>query len=383
MRILVAPDSFKGSLSAPKVAESIAAGLIKIDPATKCYKIPLADGGEGTTRCVIGARGGRLFSRTVTGPLGEPVSAEFGICADNRTAVIEVASASGLTLVAPDRRDPFLTTSAGTGELILAALAEGCRTIILGLGGSATNDGGAGILKALGVKFLDREGRELGGRVKDLTRLERLDLKGLDQRLKDVQFILACDVDNPLCGPQGASAVYGPQKGASPKQVRELDALLGHYADVLEAVTGLKVQEIPGSGAAGGIAAGMMAVLKARIVSGIEVVLELMAVEELLAAGNIDLVITGEGEINGQSIRGKVPVGLARHARKYNIPVLALAGCIGPEAEKVYAEGINSIFTIVPGPISLEDSMARTEVLLEDTAARIMRLLQVILGKNY
>ena len=378
MKIVIAPDSFKGSLSAPQVAESIAAGLRKIDPCLEYYKIPLADGGEGTTRCVIGASGGRLLSRTVTGPLGEPVTAEFGICADNKTAVIEVASASGLTLVSPARRNPFRTTSAGTGELILAALAEGCKTIILGLGGSATSDGGMGILRVLGVKFLDREGLELGGQVRDLARLERLDLNGLDQRLQDVQITLACDVDNPLCGPQGAAAVYGPQKGADPEQVRELEALLDHYADVLEAAAGCQVREIPGSGAAGGIAAGMMAVLKARIVSGIEVVLELLAVEDLLAQGSIDLVITGEGEINGQSIRGKVPIGVARLARKYGLPVLALTGCIGPEAEKVYEQGIDSIMAIAPGPISLADSLARTEELLEETAARVLRLLKAL-----
>jgi glycerate kinase len=382
MKIVIAPDSFKGSLSAPQVAESIAAGLRKIDPCLEYYKIPLADGGEGTTRCVIGASGGRLLSRTVTGPLGEPVQAEFGICADKRTAVIEVASASGLTLVPPAKRNPLQTTSEGTGELILAALAEGCEKIILGLGGSATSDGGMGILRVLGVKFFDREGLELGAQVRDLARLERLDLNGLDQRLKDVQFILACDVDNPLCGPQGAAAVYGPQKGADPEQVRELEALLGHYADVLETAAGCQVREIPGSGAAGGIAAGMMAVLKARIVSGIEVVLELLAVEDLLAQGGIDLVITGEGEINGQSIRGKVPVGAARLAKKYGIPVLALTGCIGPEAEKVYAQGIDSIFAIAPGPISLADSLARTEELLEETAARVLRLLRAFRCAN-
>ncbi|HWQ89742.1 MAG TPA: glycerate kinase [Desulfitobacteriaceae bacterium] len=378
MRIVIAPDSFKGSLSAPKVADSIAAGLIKIDPCLECYKIPLADGGEGTTRCVIGACGGRLLSRTVTGPLGEPVRAEFGICADQKTAVIEVASASGLTLVSPDKRNPLQTISEGTGELILAALAEGCRTIILGLGGSATNDGGMGILRALGVKFFDQEGLELGGQVRDLARLEHVDLNSLDQRLKDVHFILACDVNNPLCGPQGAAAVYGPQKGADPEQVRELDDLLGHYAAVLEAAAGRRVLEIPGSGAAGGIAAGMMAIFNARIVSGIEVVLELMAVEDLFAKGGIDLVITGEGEINGQSIRGKVPVGVARLAKKYGIPVIAITGCIGSEADKVYEQGIDSIFAIAPGPISLEDSLARTEELLEQTAARIMRLIKVL-----
>lgn len=377
MRIVIAPDSFKGSLNAQKVADSITAGILKTDSSVECYKIPLADGGEGTTHCVIGVTGGRLLSRTVTGPLGEPVQAEFGICLDNRTAVIEAASASGLTLVPQDRRNPLLTTSKGTGELILAALAEGCKKIILGLGGSATNDGGLGILKTLGVRFFDREGQELGDKVRDLARLDRVDISSLDKRLQDVEFTLACDVDNPLCGPQGASAVYGPQKGADREQVEELDNLLGHYADVLEAAVGRRVREITGSGAAGGIAAGMLAVLDTRIVSGIEVVLELMAVEELLAKGEIDLVITGEGEINGQSVRGKVPVGVARLAKKYGIPVIAFTGCIGPESEKVYEQGIEAIVPIAPGPISLAESMSQVEILLEETAFRVAKLLRI------
>jgi glycerate kinase len=377
MKIVIAPDSFKGSLSARKVADCIAAGLIKTDPALECCKIPLADGGEGTTHCVIGATGGRLLFRTVTGPLGEPVQAEFGICADNKTAVIEVASASGLTLVPPDRRNPLLTTSGGTGELILAALAEGCTKIVIGLGGSATNDGGFGILKALGVRFLDQDGMELEDKTKNLAGLARVDLSGLDKRLANVQFTLACDVDNPLCGPQGASAVYGPQKGADPEQVRELDGLLSHYADVLESAAGRRVRDIPGSGAAGGIAAGMLAVLNAEIVSGIEVVLKLMEVEDLLAAGGIDLVITGEGEINGQSVRGKVPVGIARLAKAYGVPVIALTGCIGPGAERVYEMGIEAIVSVAPGPISLTESMSQAELLLEETAARVLRLLRV------
>jgi glycerate kinase len=377
MRIVIAPDSFKGSLDARKVADSIAAGLLKTDPSLECYKIPLADGGEGTTHCVIGAKGGRLLSRTVTGPLGEPVQAEFGICADNRTAVIEVASASGLTLVPQARRNPLLTTSKGTGELILAALADGCNKIILGLGGSATNDGGLGILKALGVRFFDREGLELDDKARDLVRLDRIDLNCLDKRLQNVQFILACDVDNPLCGLQGASAVYGPQKGADRRQIEDLDNLLSHYADILEGVAGRSVRDIPGSGAAGGIAAGMLAVLNARIVSGIEVVLELLAVEKLLDKGGIDLVITGEGEINGQSVRGKVPVGVARLAKKYDIPVIVFVGSIGPEAEKVYEQGIEAILPIVPGPISLAESMSQVETLLEETAVRVFRLLRV------
>ncbi|MDD2234826.1 MAG: glycerate kinase [Desulfitobacteriaceae bacterium] len=377
MKIIIAPDSFKGSLNAGKVAECIAAGFIKTDPAVECYKIPLADGGEGTTHCVIGVIGGRLLVRTVTGPLGEPVQAEIGICKDNKTAVIEVAGASGLTLVPPERRNPLQTTSKGTGELILAALDEGCNKIILGLGGSATNDGGFGILKALGVRFFDREGLELEDKVRDLARLDKIDLGSLDKRLQNVQFTLACDVDNPLCGSQGASAVYGPQKGAAREQVEELDNLLGHYADVLEAVAGYRVREVPGSGAAGGIAAGMLTMFNARIVSGVEIVLELMAVEGLLAKGEIDLLITGEGEINGQSVRGKVPVGVARLAKKYGIPVIAFTGCIGPGSEKVYGQGIEAIIPIAPGPISLSESMSQVEIFLEETAVRVSKLLRI------
>ncbi len=259
----------------------------------------------------------------------------------------------------------------------MAALAEGCTKIVIGLGGSATNDGGFGILKALGVRFLDQNGMELEDKTKNLAGLARVDLSGLDKRLANVQFTLACDVDNPLCGPQGASAVYGPQKGADPEQVRELDGLLSHYADVLESAAGRRVRDIPGSGAAGGIAAGMLAVLNAEIVSGIEVVLKLMEVEDLLAAGGIDLVITGEGEINGQSVRGKVPVGIARLAKAYGVPVIALTGCIGPRAERVYEMGIEAIVSVAPGPISLTESMSQAEVLLEETAARVLRLLRV------
>ncbi|MGB9859376.1 MAG: glycerate kinase, partial [Moorellaceae bacterium] len=271
-RIVIAPDSFKESLDAPQVAAAIAAGIKRVLPEVETVEVPLADGGEGLTTTLVAATGGRLMTATVTGPLGEPVTAKWGILGDGRTAVIEMAQASGLPLVPKEKRNPLYTTTYGTGELIRQALEEGCRRLIVGIGGSATNDGGAGMAQALGVKLLDQSGQDIPWGGIGLERLARIEMQDLDPRVKEAEILVACDVDNPLCGPRGASAVYGPQKGATPEMVRRLDAALAHLADIIARDLGLQVRDLPGAGAAGGLGAGLVAFLGATLRRGIELV---------------------------------------------------------------------------------------------------------------
>jgi glycerate kinase len=377
LRVVVAPDSFKGSLGAIGAAGAMARGIRAVFPSAEVVEVPIADGGEGTVDALVAATGGRVESCTVSGPLGDPVAARWGVLGDGATAVIEAAAASGLTLLDPARRDPRCTSTRGTGELVRAALDAGLRRLVLGLGGSATNDGGAGLARALGARFLDREGQELPEGGAALARLARIDLAGLDPRLAGAELLVACDVENPLTGPEGASAVYGPQKGATPETVRELDAALARFAEVARAATGRDVAAVPGAGAAGGLAAGLLSFTPARLRRGVELVLEATGFARLLEGA--DLVLTGEGRTDRQTAWGKAPVGVAAavHRAGAGVPVVCLSGALGEGAEEVLALGVDALLSIAPGPLPLEECMARAPELLEAAAARVCRLLRV------
>lgn len=371
MKIVIAPDSFKESLSAPEVAAAIARGWRQVFPEAELLLRPMADGGEGTVDAVLAATGGERRECRVCGPLGEPVLAHWGWLGEG-TAVLEMASASGLHHVPRDRRDATVTTSLGTGELIRAALDAGATRIILGLGGSATNDGGAGLLQALGVRFLDAREVELPPGGAALARLARIDVGGLDPRLLQARLEIAADVDNPLCGPRGASRVFGPQKGADPQQVEQLDAALGHYARVVASTLGEDHSRHPGVGAAGGLGFAARAFLHAGFRPGIELVAELSGLAD--AVEGADLVITGEGRLDSQSLHGKTPVGVARIAYAAGVPVVALAGSLGEDYQALYAAGIDAAFALSPGPQSLEQAMTSAAAELQARAGDLARL---------
>ena len=375
MRVLIAPDSFKGSLPADAVARALAGGWRREWPGAKVDEVPVADGGEGTVDALVKATGGCFREAVVTGPLGEPVSARYGILGDGKTAVIEMAAASGLPLVPPKARDPRRTTTRGTGELIRAALDTGCRRLIVGLGGSATNDGGAGMLQALGVRLLDETGRELPPGGAALARLSRIDVSGLDPRVQETEFVVACDVDNPLVGPRGASRVFGPQKGATPAMVEELDRALARYAEVIRRDVGVDVASAPGAGAAGGLGAALLAFCRAALRPGAGIVLDAVGLERYVKEA--DLVVTGEGRLDGQSARGKAPVAVARLAKRWSKPVIAVAGALGPGADALASEGIDACIAVTPGPMPFGEAMARAEELLEECGRRLARLVRV------
>lgn len=371
MKLVIAPDSFKESLSAPEVAAAIARGWSRARPLDEILLRPMADGGEGTVDAVLAATGGERRECTVRGPLGAPVQAHWGWLEEG-AAVIEMAAASGLHWVAPQQRDATRTTSYGTGELIRAALEAGARKIILGLGGSATNDGGMGLLQALGVRFLDERGEPLGDGGAALAGLHAIDLAGLDPRLAAVEVEVAADVNNPLCGEHGASAVFGPQKGASPEQVRQLDAALARYAEVAARTLGQDHSLFPGVGAAGGLGFAARAFLKARFRPGVELVAEVSGLAEALRGA--DLAITGEGRLDEQSLHGKTPIGVARLAREAGVPLIALAGSLGKGYGRLHEAGIAAAFSLVPGPISLAEAMAGAAGELEARAEELARL---------
>ena len=374
MKIVIAPDSFKESLSAPEVAQAIARGWLAVYPDAEIALCPMADGGEGTVDAVLAATGGERRELTVQGPLATQVQAHWGWLGDG-TAVIEMAAASGLHWVPSAQRDARVTSSYGTGELIRAALDAGATRIILGLGGSATNDGGSGLLRALGARFLDAGGNELRPGGAALAKLQRVDLSALDARLHDVQVDVAADVDNPLCGPRGASAVFGPQKGANPAQVEELDAALARMAEVVSEALGEDFSNFPGVGAAGGLGFAAKAFFDARFRPGVELVAELSGLAEAVAGA--DLVITGEGRLDAQSLHGKTPVGVARVAQAQGVPVIALAGSLGDGYQQVREAGIEAAFSLAPGPISLEYACAHAAEELEARAADLARFWRV------
>lgn len=372
MKILVAPDSFKGSMTSVEASESIARGIISAYPDIRVKKLPLSDGGEGLVDCLVKATGGNMLSKTVTGPLGNPVVAPWGILGDNKTAVIEMASASGLLLLPEEKRDPRFTTTYGTGELIKAALDKKCINIILGLGGSATNDGGSGMVQALGAELLNRDGEPIPFGGSALAELDKIDTGNLDPRIEAVTFQVACDVDNPLTGEKGASVVFGPQKGATPEMVTELDRALSHYAEIIKRDLNRDVEHMPGAGAAGGVGAGVVAFLNGKLTSGIDLVLEAVGLEKELT--DCDLIISGEGKFDAQSAYGKVPVGVARLAKKFQVPVIILAGSVYKITEQLHEKGITACFSIINEPMPLEVAMTRGSELLEFTAGQLLRL---------
>lgn len=374
-KIVIAPDSFKGSMSAKEVADAIERGIKSVLTNAEIIKIPMADGGEGTVETLVDATSGQIIKLNVLDPLGSETEAYFGILGDGSTAVIEMALASGLTMVPRDKRNPLFTTTFGTGQLIKAALDNGCRELIIGVGGSATNDGGVGMAQALGIKFLNNKGQEISFGGGNLLNIDRIDLKNMDKRVKDCKFKVACDVDNPLCGPKGASYVFGPQKGATPEMVKYLDENLSHLAEVIKRDMGIDVKNEPGAGAAGGLGAGLMAFCNAQLQRGIELVIEATKIEEKIKGA--DLVITGEGQMDYQTAHGKTPYGVAQVAKKRNVPVVALVGSIGAGVEVLYEKGIDSIFSIVEGPMSLEECMEQGAILIERTANRVIRALKI------
>lgn len=375
MRIVVAPDSFKGSVSALGVANAMEQGILTVFPDAEVVKVPIADGGEGTVEALVTATGGQMIYEDVIGPLGESVKAFWGVLGDGETAVMEMAAASGLPLVPKEKRDPRITTTYGTGQLIKAALDRGLRKMIIGIGGSATNDGGTGMAKALGARFYAADGAELPPGGAALAKMAGMDLSCLDPRLKDTVIQVACDVDNPLCGPRGASAVYGPQKGATPAMIAELDAALKIFADLAKAATGRDVAEIAGAGAAGGLGVGFMFFTNAQLRPGVEIVLEATGFSGLVSLAN--LVITGEGRTDFQTAFGKAPVGVAKVAKQYNVPVVCIAGGLGQGHEDVLAQGVDGLMSVVPQPMSLEECMQCGADLITAAAARVMRLVKI------
>ncbi|KJB86454.1 glycerate kinase [Paenibacillus sp. E194] len=375
MKFVIAPDSFKESLSAWEACQAIGSGLGRVFPEAELVYIPMADGGEGTVQSLVDATSGRIVWTTVTGPLGTPVEGFYGVLGDGKSAVIEMAAASGLALVPPTQRNPLVTTTRGMGELILSALNEGVETIILGLGGSATNDGGAGMAQALGVRLLAEDGTEIGDGGGEVGRIAHIDMSGVDPRLAKVKFVAACDVDNPLIGERGASAVFGPQKGATPEMVKQLDANLAHYAAKIREDVGCDVALMPGAGAAGGLGAGVVAFLQAELKRGVDIVIDATGLADHVV--DADVVITGEGKIDGQTIYGKTPIGVAKTAKLHGVPVIGIAGTLAVGHEVVHEHGIDMVFTIVPGVTTLEEALGQAADNMERTAYNIGMALKL------
>jgi len=380
VRVLIAPDKFKGSLTAAAAAEALAVGVRRADPHAEVDLAPMADGGEGTVEALVKATGGRFLDAEVTGPLGEPVVARFGLLGDGTTAAIEMAAASGLVLVPADRRDPACATTFGTGELLLRALDAGARAVILGIGGSATNDGGAGLAQALGFRLLDADGRELARGGGPLADLARIDPGGADPRLARCVIRVASDVDNPLCGPRGASAIYGPQKGAGPDQVATLDRNLGRLADVILRDLGAAIADLPGAGASGGLGAGLVAFAGARLEPGIDLVCRAVDLDDRLAVA--DLCLTGEGALDRSSAFGKTVVGVARRARERGVPTIVVAGTIGEGAAAVMDEGVTAYLSMVDGPLPLDRAIAEAPRLLAEAAEQVVRIFRAGRGRT-
>lgn len=380
MKIIFAPDSFKESISAVEAAQIMAASAARVLPGSEMIQLPLSDGGEGFISVLTGALGGSIKEVRVKGPAGKPINSYWGLLADNTTAVIEVAAASGFTQVSKNEMNPLITTTFGVGELIREALNHGCSKIIIGAGGSATNDGGSGAVEALGVKFLDKFKKSIALGGGSLDQLAEIDITKLDPRINKAEVIVACDVNNPLTGPQGASYIFAPQKGSSPVQVKELERCLKHYAAVIVKQTGKEVEQLPGSGAAGGLGAGLAAFLNARLTSGIELVMDLLGFNHFL--NSADLLVTGEGRLDEQSTLGKVPVGVAHRARRSGVPVVVMAGSVPADnRHNLYEQGITAVFSITAGPLTLNKSIENTALLLSLAVENVIRLWSTALVK--
>lgn len=374
-RYLCAPDSFKESLTAMEAARAMAQGIENADHDAEVRCLPMADGGEGTARALVDATGGSMRAVPGHDPLGRPVEGHFGLLADGTTAVVETAEASGLALLEAKERNPLIASSYGTGELMLAAVRSGAKRIIVGLGGSATNDAGAGLLQALGVRLLDKNGNDLAHGGAALANLTTIDISTMDPALKNVAITAACDVTNPLTGPTGASAVFGPQKGASKDDVATLDAALAHFAQVIDSQLGVAVNDVPGAGAAGGIGAALKGFLNAEFRPGIAIVIEQSGLDA--AAQWADVVFTGEGSIDFQTKFGKTPAGVAETAKRHGKPVIAVAGHIGTGIDELHEVGIDAVFGIAPGAASLSELLADAAANVTRTTEQIVRTLQL------
>ena len=377
MKIILAPDSFKGSLTSLEVAEAMEAGIKRALPDADCIRIPMADGGEGTVQSLLDAVGGELISCNVKGPAGQKVAAAYGMLADGRTAVIEMAAASGLALVRDSSKNPLKTTSYGTGELIRDALDRGARKIILGIGGSATNDGGTGMAQALGVVFRAADGRAIreNGAGGMLHKIESVDLSCVHSGLQQAHIQVACDVENPLTGENGASHVFAPQKGADDEMVKVLDANLKHLAGVIERELGVDVDPIPGAGAAGGMGAGLLVFAGAELKRGIEVISKATSIESHLRSA--DLVLTGEGRVDFQTAFGKTPAGIARLAGQYGVPVVAIGGGLADDAREVFRHGIGGLEPAIARDMTLDEALANSRENIANAAERAIRLITI------
>lgn len=380
MKVILAPDSFKENLTSLQVATALEKGVKRVLPKAICIKVPMADGGEGTVQSLVDGTGGKFLRKKVTGPAGNKVSARFGMLADGKTAVIEMAEASGLHLVSGNTQNPLKTTSYGTGELMLEAAKRGAKKIIIGIGGSATNDGGVGMAQALGVRFLNKRGQEItelgaGGMV---SKIDGINIKSLNPLIKKVNIIVACDVNNPLCGKKGASNVFGPQKGATPAMIKTLDANLKHLATVIKRDLKKNVISVKGAGAAGGLGAGLLAFTKAKMKSGVDIVIEATELRKHLK--DADLVITGEGRVDFQTAFGKTPSGVAKAARKHRVPTVAIGGGITDDANGIFAHGIDGLESACARDMSLDDAMRHSKAHLTNAAERVIRL--ILIGKK-
>jgi glycerate kinase len=375
MRVLIATDSFKGSLKSLEAADIIEKGIRRVYGAAQVEKIAIADGGEGTVEAIVESLKGEYRYAEVSDPIGNKVRARYGIV-NGDTAIIEMAEASGLYLVPKDKRNPLTTSTYGTGELIRDAINMGCRKIILGIGGSATNDGGMGMAAALGVKFLDKDGNhlEMGGGF--LDRLYKIDISGIIPLVGETEFVAACDVNNPLCGERGASRVFGPQKGASPQMVEILDKSLLHYADIIKKDLAMDVKDVPGAGAAGGLGAGLMVFCRAKLMKGMDIVLDTINIDDRIKEA--DIVITGEGRLDEQTAYGKVPVGIGLRAKKYDKPVFAVAGSIAKGAELVYQHGIDAAMSAIVAPMTIEEAIRESSRLIEEASERLFRIIRAV-----
>jgi glycerate kinase len=376
-KIVVVPDSFKGTMSSVEICSIMKNSIMNVLPSVDVVAIPVADGGEGTVDAFLYALGGSRIELKVVGPSGNEIVAGYGVLSDGKTAVIEMAAASGLLLVG-DRKDPSITTTYGTGELIKHALDSGCTKIIVGIGGSATNDGGIGMAAALGIKFLDISGGSIPLTGRGLAGLHSIDLSERDPRLDNVEILVACDVDNPLYGPEGAAYVFAAQKGACDDMIEILDNNLIHYAGIVESQMGIEMQNVCGAGAAGGLGAGLFLFAGGKLKPGIEIVLDIVNFDGIIR--DADIIITGEGKIDGQSVRGKVPVGVAGRAKLQNKPVIAIVGQVGEGAEKVYEKGITAIFTTCRVVAGMGEVKKRCSKDLENTVQDIFRLINNVNG---
>lgn len=374
MKILIAPQAFKGSISAVDAADAMREGVLRVLPDAEVSAVAVADGGDGTLDTLVEGSGGEIHHIEVTGPLGERRTAEWGAMGDGATAVIEMARTSGLSLVPDEKRNPLITTTFGLGEAIIHAIDAGYRRFIIGIGGSATNDAGAGMAQALGVRLLDSGGRDLEFGGAALSNLNNIDMSGLNDTVRSCEFLVACDVNNPLTGPTGASAIYGPQKGATPEMIESLDAALLHFAEVVKRDIGVEINDVPGSGAAGGLGGGMIAFTSGELRAGVDIVLDTVRLDDYLAGCN--LVITGEGSMDHSTIYNKAPVGVAERAKRLGIPVVGISGSLGAGFQDVHEHGIDALASITPGPMTLDEASERAAELISNATEQVLRFLR-------